>query len=191
MKQPMRILGLIAAALAAAGCDRGAGDRAAGEAIGNAANEAAPAAPAATAADVVGQADGLRVGGRELRFGAAQEEVLARLAFRGRPPVETNAECGAGPTQIARYPDGLGLLFQEGRFAGWEAGAPTRSVRTAEGIAPGSTRAELARAYPGVGIEESTLGTEFAAGEIGGLLDGAGETARVAAIWAGLTCHFR
>lgn len=190
MKQPMRILGLIAAALAAAGCDRGAGDRAAGnaagEAIGNAANEAAPAA-----ADVVGQADGLRVGGRELRFGAAQEEVLARLAFRGRPPVETNAECGAGPTQIARYPDGLGLLFQEGRFAGWEAGAPTRSVRTAEGIAPGSTRAELARAYPGVGIEESTLGTEFAAGEIGGLLDGAGETARVAAIRAGLTCHFR
>lgn len=196
MVECRRLMMFAAASLAATGCGRESGPVADGTANGAAAAPAAPAGPGApaapAAAEVVFDEGGLRVGGGDLRFGASQDEALARLASRGRPSVETNSECGSGPTQIARFPDGLALLFQDGRFGGWAAGpAAAPSARTTRGIGIGASRAELARAYPGIGIEESTLGTEFAAGAIGGLLDGPGEQARVATLWAGLTCNFR
>jgi hypothetical protein len=62
--------------------------------------------------------------------------------------------------------------------------------RTTAGIGIGSTRRELDAAYQAE-VAESTLGQEFTAGEIGGLLTSAAPDGRVEALWAGMTCHFR
>ena len=157
-----------------------------------------PAPPALAA-----EAEGLRLfnpatgSSRPIPFGTAQAQTLAALAYRGAPETGTNGECGAGPLDYARWPDGLHLWFQEGVFLGWAiddrtaaAIGTTGAVGTAAGIAPGSTRADLDSAYAAT-VEETTLGTEFAAGELFGLLDGAGQGAKVTNMWAGVSCNFR
>jgi hypothetical protein len=195
-----RTIVLLASTLAVAGCNREAGGNAAGNAQNASSNKAAanaiaPAPAPASTLPVQVYSQGIRVGegnGREFRFGSAQADVVAALAPIGRPPVETNAECGAGPLQIGQWPNGLSLLFQEGRLVGWSvAAAAGNPVRTPQGIGAGATRARLAAAYPRVAVDESTLGTEFEAGGIGGLLESEADDARVAALWAGTTCHFR
>ena len=200
MSRAARVLLVAAIAVAASACSREAEDNAganAGAATTNgAANRVGPAAPATEPAiAVVAERGGLRLGegeGRELRFGTAQAETLARVAPLGQPPIQTNAECGAGPIQVGQWPNGLTLLFQEGRFVGWTVdGAAGSRIRTRRGIGTGSTRAELAAAHDGVRIDESTLGTEFDAEGIGGLLESDAADAAITNLWAGTTCHFR
>jgi hypothetical protein len=58
------------------------------------------------------------------------------------------------------------------------------------GVRVGSTRAELEAAYAAE-VAESTLGTEFNAGGLGGLLSGPGKDARITDLWAGINCFFR
>lgn len=55
---------------------------------------------------------------------------------------------------------------------------------------PGSTRAELEAAYA-TRVFESTLGTEFSAGSLQGLLESPRADARVMSLWAGTTCILR
>lgn len=128
---------------------------------------------------------------RPIAFGTGIDQVEASLAAAfGAPPSErgVNAECGAGPILHVQWPNGFVLLAQDGRFLGWEARAsgPT----TMDGIGVGSTRAEIEQSRR-IEIEQSTLGTEFRSGGLGGLLEGEGAQARVGTLWAGLTCHFR
>jgi hypothetical protein len=42
-----------------------------------------------------------------------------------------------------------------------------------------------------VRVFQSTLGTEFSAGGIAGLLESAGPQARIVALWAGMVCIAR
>ncbi len=160
---------------------------------------APPATPAPAAAQpaLAVEAEGLRLfdpasgSARPIPFGTARAQTLAALAFRGSPGTGTNGECGAGPLAYASWPDGLILWFQNEVFAGWAlddraAGA----IGTAAGIGPGSTRADLDSATAAT-VEQSTLGTEFAAGELFGLLDGAGQGAEITNMWAGVSCNFR
>lgn len=156
------------------------------------------------------EAEGLRLvdptsgSARPIPFGTAQAQVMTALASRGAAEAGTNAECGAGPLAYARWPDGLTLWFQEGGFAGWALNAPAPDaplspaggISTASGLTVGnsqtnpSTRADVDSAYAAT-VEQSTLGTEFAAGELYGLLDGEGSGAKVTALWAGVSCNFR
>ena len=143
------------------------------------------------------EAEGLRLfdpasgASRALAFGMTRADLLAALAFRGPPGVGTNTECGAGPLDYASGPDGLTLYFQGGIFAGWALdGRAGGALTTAAGIGPGSTRAALEAAYD-VTVEKTTLGTEFTAGSLAGLLDGSGPEARVMSLWAGVNCVFR
>jgi hypothetical protein len=200
MSSAARVLLLAAIAVAASACSREAEDNAGANAVAAATNGAAnrvdPAAPAAEPAlAVVAERGGLRLGegeGRELRFGTAQAETLARLAPLGQPPIRTTADCGAGPIQVGQWPNGLTLLFQEGRFVGWTVDGPAGSrIRTRRGIGTGSTRAELEAAHQGARVDESTLGTEFDAEGIGGLLESDAADAKITSLWAGTTCHFR
>lgn len=131
---------------------------------------------------------------RALPFGMAQGEVLASLEkLRGAAARGTNADCGAGPVAFAGWPDGLSLLFQDGRFVGW--GLDIRSgigVRTADGIGIGSTRAELDDAMgPPLQVRKTTLGTEFSAGEYHGLFENGRPDARITDLWAGVSCVAR
>ena len=136
-----------------------------------------------------------------LAFGMEMEsavEAVTRLrgATRERG---VNGECGAGPLDTAMWPDGLSLLAAEGSFSGWSLGMPVGTpgatpaatpLSTMSGIGIGTTRGDLAGAYE-VRVEETTLGTEFSAGDLFGLLSGPGADATITNLWSGVSCVFR
>jgi len=128
----------------------------------------------------------------ELAFGTeravverAVEAALGKAAERG-----SNGECGEGAMDFARMPGGLRVWFQEGKFVGWFVDDAAAKLSTASGVGVGSTRKDLTGAYDAK-IAESSLGEEFTAGDLSGLLSGAGPTAKVTAIWSGQVCNFR
>lgn len=190
----------LAAALAACSADPDAAPSPEANASRAAAAPVATASATATAAATPAlaiEAEGLRLfdrasgSARPIPFGTDWQAVRTALAFRGEPGTGTNSECGAGPLDYASWPDGLTLYAQGGKFAGWavdERG--DGGIGTAAGIAPGSTRAQLEDAFAAT-FSQTTLGTEFAAGEVFGLLDGAGAGARITNMWGGVSCNFR
>ena len=199
----MRLSVPIIAAAALAACSQSPADAPAPE---SAAPTAAPATASeatrsATSPALAVEAEGLRLfdpasgSARPIPFGTARAQVMTALAARGAAETGTNGECGAGPLDFATWADGLTLWFQDGALAGWALngaaeGAAGGGASTASGLTIGSTRADLDSAYAAT-VEQSTLGTEFAAGELYGLLDGEGSGARVTALWAGVSCNFR
>lgn len=159
-----------------------------------------PVAPAAEAESrsLAVDAEGLRLvdpatgSTRPLPFGMPMDELISWLeAIRGPADRGTNEECGAGPLDFTVWADGLTLYFQNGAFAGWALDPRAKGVHgTMSGIGPGSTRAELEAAYD-VMVEQTTLGAEFTAGGLSGVLEGDGPEARIGSMWAGLSCVFR
>lgn len=130
---------------------------------------------------------------RPLAFGMPEAEVLASLErVRGPAGKGVNQDCGAGPVQYANWPDGLSLVFQNGRFAGWGLDRrATGALGTANGVGPGMTRSDLAGSFGSVSFQNTSLGTEFAAQDIFGLLDGPGPEAEITDMWAGVSCVAR
>jgi hypothetical protein len=149
----------------------------------------------ASASRIVLQAGGLGVTDaagvkRDLPFGTPKLEALAALtgAHEGVAGMQSaNGECGAGPLTFAAWDDGLSVAFDGAEFAGWTLG--NSGAVTAQGIGVGSSREALNALHPE--IRESSLGTEFVANDIGGLLDGPSLDAHVTSLWAGVTCMFR
>jgi hypothetical protein len=130
---------------------------------------------------------------RHVEFGADRAMVQQAVASVRGPPTDegVNAECGAGPLAFATFGGGLTLWFQDASFAGWALGANGgQDLRTAAGLGIGTTRAELDSAYDAT-VEESTLGQEFQAGGMFGILSSAAPDGRVEALWAGVSCVFR
>ena len=134
---------------------------------------------------------------RHLLFGEPAEQTIEAVsrAQGAQPEHAHNDECGAGPLDMATWRNGLTLVAQDGRFVGWglyprPGTAADGSLGTMAGIAPGSTRGELESAYAAK-VSETTLGTEFTAGGLSGLLDGPGPSASITTLWAGTTCAFR
>ena len=137
---------------------------------------------------------------RPIAFGRPRTEVIAAVSplMGGEAPVTTaNDECRLS---AAAWPAaGLTLSFSSAtgveRFAGWflapvrpEARAPR--LTTASGIGLGSTRAELESAYA-ASVQRSTLGVEFTAGGLAGLLASDRPDARITNLWAGEVCIAR
>jgi hypothetical protein len=150
-----------------------------------------PAAPVASAAEttpIIVSGASITIGKAIFPIGAPKDLVLAAATEAGGAPKSTGPfeECGAGPMDHADWDNGLQLLFQEDKLAGWQTQTPTLS--TDKGIHVGSTLAELKAAYPGAAIEESTLGWTFASGELMGLLGE--DKAAVQRINVGVTCDF-
>jgi hypothetical protein len=166
----------------------------------------APAPPSGPAPVATGQASvALDAGGllivmkdtgstRMIDFGLPKDRTVAIVTnVAGAPtPESTNSECGAGPVQFIAYPDGLTLLFQEDRFVGWSLDKDAAGKQsTMSGIGVGSTRSDLAAAYSGVQVSETSLGQEFSAGGLYGVLDGPDGAAKIEVMWAGTSCVFR
>lgn len=100
-------------------------------------------------------------------------------------------ECGAGPLQATRFA-GVTLASQDGKFAGWWVDQREAAPRpaTERGISIGSTREALEAAYS-VESFESSLGQEFTADGLAGVIEGEGRLAKVSHLWAGATCIMR
>lgn len=109
-------------------------------------------------------------------------------------PLESglNEECGSGPQMITLWPNGMALHAADGDFIGWGARPDTESANltTMAGIGIGSTLAELEATYT-IEVFDSSIGTEFFAGEMGGLLTADTPDAEITHLWAGTTCIFR
>jgi hypothetical protein len=164
-----------------------------------AADPAATPAPSAKAA-VSLDPEGLRLvvldtgSTRLLAFGRPTTEAVEVLSgILGQPAGRsTNTECGAGPTEFVEYRNGLSALFLDGKFSGWSADAESaRKVTFMTGVGVGSTRQQLTEGFADVKVEESTLGLEFGAGDVSGLLDQDGPQGKVTTLWAGTSCVFR
>lgn len=157
-----------------------------------------PAGPAAggAAPAIVLAPDGLNVTGgaapKQVAFGSPRAGVQADVgAVLGAPAEQgIQEECPAGPLQYAQYGAGLQLVFQDSAFVGWFAGEGS-TLRTAPGIGPGSTLGQLRSAYPGVTMEETSLGHEFAAGELYGIVADTSSAGAVQVVFAGINCIFR
>ncbi len=165
-----------------------------------AAPPAAPAPVAANQAAVALDAGGLLIvmkdtgSTRMIDFGLPKAQTVTIVTnVAGAPaPESTNTECGAGPVQFIAWPDGLTLLFQEDRFVGWSVGKDAAGKQsTMSGVGVGSTRSDLVAAYSGVEVSETSLGQEFSAGGLYGVLDGAEASSKIDVMWAGTSCVFR
>ena len=161
-----------------------------------------PAAPAAGVTAILLEGDGFMPAnpggggtGLKLSFGDPRARVIDYMTgLHGgtAPQTDSNDECGAGPVQFARWGDDFTLAFQDGKFAGWWAGekAPV-GFSTVQDIHVGSTLAEVRAAWPDVEVMNDSIGPEFASADIFGLLTGTTASARVTALWAGVSCVFR
>jgi hypothetical protein len=128
-----------------------------------------------------------------LRFGMPrQAAVTTASAVLGKPlSTQTSPDCGQGnPMVLVSYKGGLTLQFLGGRFSGWSLDPPADPrLRTAAGIAIGSTRAAVLKAYPDATIDDGSLGVMFTREDgPSGFLDSARPTAKVTGLHAGETC---
>lgn len=133
--------------------------------------------------------------GREVRFGEAEAEVIAFMnGLFGVANLKqgANAECPAGPLTFADWGNGLQLVFQDGKFAGWTADDRLPAgYSSLAGIGFGKTFAEMKTNNPGLMLTESTVGPEFALDGVHGVMSGKGDDARAELLWAGVSCQFR
>jgi hypothetical protein len=129
---------------------------------------------------------------KRVTFDLAQEEVLADVGpILGAPREQgLQEECPAGPLYQVLYAAGLQLVFQDDKFAGWAARQGS-TLRLEQGVGPGSTVGELKEAFPAATVEESSLGHEFAAGDLYGVVTGPSEAGKVEIMFAGTNCIFR
>ena len=186
-----RILPAVLLGLAACGAPEGDGS-APPVSAAREANAGEPAAvPKAAATPIMLAPEGIDIPGTgTIRFGAPVEETIAALSKAlGKPPTErgANEECGGGPMTYAQWDGGFYVWFSEDKLAGWD---DRGTYKTAGGIGIGSRRADIAR-LPGLTIEDSSLGTEFASGSLGGLLASEAADAKVTALWGGYACAIR
>lgn len=136
---------------------------------------------------------------RPVPFGAPGAEAIDAVTATSGAQLrrEPDQDCGAGALDVVTFAGGLSLLVQEGRFVGWSVAAPLEvspapgsSPRTTNGIGVGSTRAALESAYV-TRVDSTTLGLEFTADGLQGVLESESPRAPIVAMWAGAACVAR
>jgi hypothetical protein len=144
---------------------------------------------------VVLRPDGLEITGggapRRLAFGEGQAGVVTEAGAVLGPPRNggMQEECPAGPLYQTTF-TALQLVFQDSAFVGWAAQRPS-ALRTAEGIGPGSTLTEIRAAYPAATVDQTSLGTEFSAGDLYGVFADSAGSEDLEILFAGINCIFR
>jgi hypothetical protein len=128
-----------------------------------------------------------------IEFGQSQAEVTQALTeILGPPQTGRNGDCPDGPVEYANFGE-LGVHFRDGKFVGWVLdGEMSPVLESYQGIRIGMQRSGLSA---GDGdpptFEQSSLGSEFTADGISGLLEGSGANARVKTLFSGVTCFAR
>jgi hypothetical protein len=201
MNASWRVL-LAAVLLGGCGSEEPSADAARGAAPDSApvASATAPASvdmarPAGANPTVVLTPDGLQVTGGaapgRIAFGAPQARVLAEAgAVLGAPrDGSIQEECPAGPLYQTTF-GALQLVFQDSAFVGW-ATQPDSPLRTAEGIGPGSTLAQVRAAYPAATVDQTSLGTEFSLDALYGVFTDSTASSELEIMFGGINCIFR
>jgi len=129
---------------------------------------------------------------RAVLGGPADAALAVGLAAFGAPPELDPSACTLDERDSWVWQDGLVVYARDGLFLGWTVrpGSPAAALTTLTGIGLGSSGADLQAAH-GVPVETTSLGEEFAIGQLSGVLDAAGETGRVIALWGGDGCVAR
>lgn len=127
---------------------------------------------------------------RLIAFGNDSTQSLETLSRVLGEPIPTQVENEECQVTFARWSNGLTAWSDGKRFVGWSVAPQSPALATAAGVKLGSSRKDLQSAYQAK-IFESSLGTEFSAGGLAGLLDSARADARVVNFWAGQTCIAR
>ncbi len=153
-------------------------------ALGLAACSTVQDGPIPHASGLTPDATGLQPVGTNLRidFGRAEPGVIATVSrLLGADPIAivNQTECGAGPMRAARWNAGLTLNFIDGDFDGWVVNEPGLTVA-------GGYRVGMAA--PDLAMQDTTLGIEFDADGVFGLIE---DASTVTTLWAGTTCFFR
>ena len=131
-----------------------------------------------------------------LDFAVADEAATktALEAALGTPKAaDIGRPCDDGSSRTfdsVRY-EGLVVFFLNGKLSGWSS--ESQEFTTLDGIGPGSTLSDLRAAYGEVRVFDSSLGTEFSLGPMGGggVLDGTSDHATVTTIFNGQLCILR
>lgn len=151
----------------------------------------------APAAKLALDGEGLRIfnstsgSSRAIPFGIGKAEALNMLqSVQGGPPSNQGAHIDCGATN-AVWQDGLTVWFARDKFVGWSLASAASSLSTVGGLKVGTTRSELEDGAAVAAIARSSLGEEFSAGNVAGLLDSADPSARVTNLWAGAVCIAR
>lgn len=199
-----RCLLLAVVLLAACGSEGGAAARSSADSAAAPATTPVPGADSAAAPTaqparrtIVLAPEGLELAGgaggaERLAFGDPQARVLAAVGAVLEAPREQGVqeECPAGPLYHALYAAELQVVFQDSAFVGW-ASRQGSAFRTAAGIGPGSTVGQLKAAYPAATVGETSLGMEFAADPLYGIVSDSTASGRVEMMFAGTNCIFR
>jgi hypothetical protein len=125
-------------------------------------------------------------------FGISRTEAIQRVsALRGRASAAGNSSCGGQMLNFTRFGT-LTLWFRGNRWVGWSLTGPAgrRPIRSEWDLGIGTPRGEIGDADMEQPVFRATArGTEFTFDDMHGLLAGRGRQARVAALWAGMTCR--
>ena len=123
-----------------------------------------------------------------LPFGLSRAAVLEPLEnLRGPAGQGSNPACGG---EYANWADGLGLNFRRDKFVGWSLDDRSDgAITTMAGLGTGSGKRAL-EAYD-YKVVRTTLGDEFSAGGLHGLLSSTAANARITNLWAGEVCLAR
>jgi hypothetical protein len=127
---------------------------------------------------------------RMIAFGTPRTETLALVRSALGDPSATN-RCDVAPLTGAQFGERMAIYFENDRFAGWSANPRGgRDFSSMSGVRIGSTRAEMEDSLVAE-ISQTSLGTEFDAGGLSGVLSGRGSDARIEGLWAGMACIAR
>ncbi|HEX6925054.1 MAG TPA: hypothetical protein VF167_06470 [Longimicrobiaceae bacterium] len=123
---------------------------------------------------------------RSIAFGSPGDFVVEVTSLALGAPLErgSSRDCG---TEDVSWEEGLSVTLRSNRFVGWFVRGDASSLTTMSGIGVGSTRAELESVYVAQ-VAPSSLGTEFTAGGMAGLLSSTSPDARITRLWAGEVC---
>jgi len=124
-----------------------------------------------------------------LPFGSPFHESLRMLATVLGPDFSVNLpeECPAGPVVVVSFPDQIDLIYQNDHLVGWMLRRGSE-LTTAGGISLGAPLAALG-GFATLEVFESSIGWEFQAGSISGLLSD--REGMVEHLWSGTVCIFR
>ena len=120
----------------------------------------------------------------------AETMEIATLAWGAPASDYSMEECGYGDMQFAEFEGGVTLAFDGEAFIGWMT-APDAATRLANGVGAGSPVGDVEAIAGPVETFESSIGHEFAAGDLYGIADGPGTKGHIEMLWSGVSCIFR